>query len=411
VAAAGASPTAASAARTPAKLKDQAAVTPPARVKRGIAASSPVARKLSKGPSPTATDGTAAVFAGLKFLATGYKMGDATHPLHKPSVELHELIALHGGTVVDDIGSSSGVSLDHAVVVLIADQPLRTLKYLYGLARRTPPLTLEWVRACAKAGSLVPPEQFTLPAGKSAVTHELVPFISPFSHLLSAADVSSAGLVKTHESKRASHASARKQRAPVSASRSRSSAAAGSSAADASLSSAESQSLNDLGIDVAARLAGVTRSERVFSGCVLCVHGSPQWTAEFSWLLYEAGAEVVPPAADDAVLPEGVQYLVSEHPDDASGGLSEPARSSPAGKRGGKRGAAARRGRGTASKRGRLSSKAAGAKAAAASGADDDSDDEPVPSLIVQAEQLGVPVVSKDWVIECLLRQRVQPPI
>lgn len=58
-------------------------------------------------------------------------------------------------------------------VVVVAPRPLRTLKYLFNLARGLSPVTCQWVIDCVEANSLLSPYEYALPSGTSLSGQEV----------------------------------------------------------------------------------------------------------------------------------------------------------------------------------------------------------------------------------------------
>jgi hypothetical protein len=160
----------------------RAASPPPVRFRKGSSRPVTPAAPVSEGSN---------LFKGMSFLLTyhGAPPGNSNMPKRSRSSssshattkeEMIRVIRAHGGLVVDDfeslvsISPSGGGIVFHqsperdSTILLLADKPLRTLKYLGSLALGLPCVSTRWVELCAKQNVRLDWKRFMIPAGFSA---------------------------------------------------------------------------------------------------------------------------------------------------------------------------------------------------------------------------------------------------
>lgn len=92
-----------------------------------------------------------------------------TSPRTRKNVSERLIDALSKPCPVSD-GSALFPHFDSILTVVVAPYPVRTVKYLFGLARGLSALDGKWVEDCASAGGLLHPCDYTLPSGVSIQT-------------------------------------------------------------------------------------------------------------------------------------------------------------------------------------------------------------------------------------------------
>ncbi|KAJ8908324.1 hypothetical protein NDN08_005037 [Rhodosorus marinus] len=103
------------------------------------------------------------VFNGIRF---GMTLNKDSLARKASKGYLHEEVARLGGMILENVGDFVEAIEDGGVaVVLIAESPSRTEKFLHALAARLPILSMAWVAACAEQRSVVSTKSYHISPG------------------------------------------------------------------------------------------------------------------------------------------------------------------------------------------------------------------------------------------------------